>query len=116
MAALTGTVLSGTVRGATGSPPVLQRTTFDMSRAAEYFSVPELQTLTGQPRHRFVAVVVKELLDNAIDACETAGVAPVLHVRWVPEPSTGLAHLTITDNGPSENERVMRGKLRSCSS
>jgi DNA topoisomerase VI subunit B len=70
-----------------------------MSRAAEYFSVPELQTLTGQPRHRFASVVVKELLDNAIDAGETAGVAPVVHVRWVPDPSTGLAQLTVADNG-----------------
>jgi DNA topoisomerase VI subunit B len=79
--------------------PVLHRTAFDMSRVAEYFSVPELQTLTGQPRQRFVSVVIKELLDNAIDAGETAGVAPVVHVSWVPDPTTGLAQLTITDNG-----------------
>jgi DNA topoisomerase VI subunit B len=70
-----------------------------MSRAAEYFSVAELQTLTGQPRQRFVSVVVKELLDNSLDACEAAGVAPVLHVSWVPDPASGLAQLTVVDNG-----------------
>ena len=35
-------------------PPVLQRTTFEMSRAAEYLTVRELQAMTGQPRQRFV--------------------------------------------------------------
>jgi DNA topoisomerase VI subunit B len=80
--------------------PPLQRTTFEMSRAAEYFSVRELQTLTGQQEWRFVSVVLKELKDNAIDSCETATVAPVLHVGWVPDPETERVQLTITDNGP----------------
>jgi hypothetical protein len=71
-----------------------------MSREAEYFTVRELQTLTGQQQHRFVSVILKELLDNAIDAAETAGVAPVLHVGWVPDPDADQAQLTITDNGP----------------
>ena len=75
-------MVSGTLpRRATATAAPLQRTTFEMSRAAEYFTVRELQTLTGQQQHRFVSVILKELLDNAIDAAETAGVAPVLHVR-----------------------------------
>src|SRR5262245_19638511 len=80
-------------------PPALQRTTFDMSRAAEYFTVRELQAMTGQPQQRFVAVVLKELLDNAIDACETAGVAPVLCVGWDASPDADLVQLTVADNG-----------------
>jgi hypothetical protein len=101
MASLPGAVLSGTGHRATTSPrpPVLQRTAFDMSRAAEYFSVPELQTLTGQPRSRFVSVVIKELMDNAIDACETESVAPLVHVSWIPDAATELAQLTVQDNG-----------------
>jgi DNA topoisomerase VI subunit B len=71
-----------------------------MSRAAEYFSVRELQALTGQQQHRLVSVVLKELLDNSIDAAETAEVAPVLHVGWVRDPETLQAQLTIADNGP----------------
>src|SRR4029453_1303618 len=87
-------------RRATATAAPLQRTTFEMSRAAEYFTVRELQTLTGQQQHRFVSVILKELLDNAIDAAETAGVAPVLHVGWVTDPDADQAQLTITDNGP----------------
>jgi hypothetical protein len=94
-------MMSGTLpRRATATAAPLQRTTFEMSRAAEYFTVRELQTLTGQQQHRFVSVILKELLDNAIDAAETAGVAPVLHVGWVTDPDADQAQLTITDNGP----------------
>jgi len=94
-------MVSGTLpRRATATAAPLQRTTFEMSRAAEYFTVRELQTLTGQQQQRFVSVILKELLDNAIDAAETAGVAPVLHVGWVPDPDAPQAQLTIMDNGP----------------
>jgi DNA topoisomerase VI subunit B len=54
------------------------RTTFEMSRAAEYFTARELQAQTGQSENRFAAVVLKELLDNGADACEQEGIAPRL--------------------------------------
>jgi DNA topoisomerase VI subunit B len=94
-------MVAGTLsRRAHAPAPPLQRTTFEMSHAAEYFTVRELQTLTGQQCDRFVSVVLKELLDNAIDAAETAEVAPVLHVGWVMNPETDAVQLTLTDNGP----------------
>ena len=89
-------------------PPPLQRTTFEMSRAAEYFTVHELQAMTGQTQERFDTVVLKELLDNAIDACEDAaalkvyaatGAAPMVHIRWQPDADEAFAELTIADNG-----------------
>jgi DNA topoisomerase VI subunit B len=89
-------------------PPALLRTTFEMSRAAEYMTVRELQAMTGQPQQRFVAVVLKELLDNALDACEhvaaleayaNTGGAPVVHVVWQPHPDADLVQLTVADNG-----------------
>ncbi|WP_290653778.1 hypothetical protein, partial [Aquisalimonas sp.] len=58
----------------------LDRQMFSLSRAAEYFSVKELQTLTGQPRGEFGAVILKELLDNALDAAETAGRDPAVKI------------------------------------
>ncbi len=45
-----------------------------------YFRAPDLERMTGQGRRMFAAVVLKELLDNALDACETAGVAPEVSV------------------------------------
>ena len=54
----------------------LERTTFSASRAAEYFDARQLSALTGVPTDEFTNVVLKELVDNSLDACETAGVPP----------------------------------------
>jgi hypothetical protein len=43
----------------------LKRTTFETSRAGEYFDARELQAQTGQPLQNFAAVALKELVDNA---------------------------------------------------
>jgi hypothetical protein len=51
----------------------LQRTTFKTSRAAQYVEARALQAMTGQSRGHFADVVVKENMDDAVDACETAG-------------------------------------------
>jgi DNA topoisomerase VI subunit B len=53
---------------------ITDRTHFSVSRAAEYFDVKELQAQTGQPVSAFGEVVLKELLDNSLDACESAGI------------------------------------------
>jgi hypothetical protein len=75
----------------------LERDTFEFSRAAEYFDVRELQTMTGQPAERFPDVILKELLDNGADAAESAGVAPRLSVRLLRRG--GLIYLVVRDNG-----------------
>jgi DNA topoisomerase VI subunit B len=62
-------------------PHTLHRTTFETSRDSEYVNLRELQAQTGQPVEMFAAVALKELADNALDACETAGIAPRLHIR-----------------------------------
>jgi hypothetical protein len=59
----------------------LERATFEFSRAGEYVDLRELQTMTGQPVERFPDVVIKELLDNGLDAAEKAGVAPRISLR-----------------------------------
>ena len=75
------------------------------SRAAEYFTVEELQAQTGQPASRFPEVVLKELLDNALDACETAGVAPEIDVADRLRPGAGGA----ADRGPGQWPRPAPG-------
>ena len=51
----------------------LHRTTFKTSRAAQYVEARALTAMTGQRESNFADVVVKELMDNALDACEEKG-------------------------------------------
>jgi DNA topoisomerase VI subunit B len=76
----------------------LERTTFETSRAAEYFDARKLSTLTGVQASEFASVCLKELVDNALDACETAGVAPEIDVDVT--DLEGVIELTVSDNGP----------------
>ena len=54
----------------------LERTTFEVSRELEFFSEKELQTQIGQSKQWWPVAILKELIDNALDACETANIAP----------------------------------------
>jgi len=79
----------------------LERTTFQFSRAREYFELKELSTLTGQEAETFATVVLKELVDNALDGCEMAGVAPHITVEVDGDvtPDDGEIRMSVTDNG-----------------
>jgi DNA topoisomerase VI subunit B len=72
----------------------LDRTTFQMSRVLEFFSEKELQMQIGFPMHAWPIALIKELIDNALDACETAGILPDIEV------TTDLDTLSVQDNGP----------------
>jgi DNA topoisomerase VI subunit B len=86
--------------GALAAPtPSAARQHFSISRASEYFNVRELESMTGRPRADFAPrVVPKELIDNALDAAESAGRAP--EVEIVAEFTVEGLRLRITDNGP----------------
>lgn len=77
---------------------LLERTAFEIHRASEYFNSRELQAATGQPDHFFERVVLKELLDNALDAAETVGIPP--RVGIAVEHDTDYLTLSVEDNGP----------------
>ncbi len=92
----------------------LQRTTFETSRAAEYFNARELQAQTGQPTERFATVALKELVDNALDAAETRGVQPDITIE---ADKTYMAiSLAIQDNGggiaPETVKRILNFQTR----
>jgi DNA topoisomerase VI subunit B len=87
----------------------LERTTFETSRAAEYFDARELQAQTGQPVSNFATVALKELVDNALDACETAGVAPQVGIEACREGK--LIRLAVSDNGPGITPETVRRAL-----
>ena len=84
-------------RGAGGkhiSTAQLDRTTFRTSRLLEFCSRKELIAQTGHQPQDWPLVAVKELVDNAMDACEEAGIAPSVSVR------IGNEGITVADNGP----------------
>ena len=79
----------------------LERTAFEFSRAREYFELKELSTLTGQEPETLAAVVLKEVVDNALDGCEMAGVAPYITVEVDGDVAAvdGEIRMSVTDNG-----------------
>jgi DNA topoisomerase VI subunit B len=72
----------------------LERETFTVSRELEYFTADELEKQTGYTRDSWwPAVIVKELVDNALDAAEGPGAEPEITVLYA------AAKLEIRDNG-----------------
>jgi hypothetical protein len=72
----------------------LSRKTFTTSRVAEFCTQSELVRLTGHAVEYWPRYILKELVDNALDAAEEAGTAPVIKIN----ASNGI--ITVDDNGP----------------
>ena len=72
----------------------LTRVAFTVSRLMEFCTKRELQNQTGHSAHQWPLVVLKELMDNALDACEEAEVAPKILITVNPEAGT----IIIQDN------------------
>ena len=58
----------------------LERTTLRTSRLLDFCSRKELIAQTGHQPDAWPLVVLKELVDNALDACEETDVAPVIDI------------------------------------
>lgn len=72
------------------------------SRTRENFTEDGLTSLTGQPSHRWGRYVVKELVDNALEAAESVA-DPAVTVRlWTGGPPTrrSVQAVEVEDNGP----------------
>jgi hypothetical protein len=82
----------------------LTRVPFQVSRLMEFCSLRELQNQTGHNVWDWLLVVLKESFDNALDACEEIGVAPVVKVSVSPRTGT----IVIEDNGPGIPEETIR--------
>ena len=57
--------------------PKLTRVPFTVSRLMEYCTRRELVNQTGHDVPEWPLVLLKEMVDNALDACEEAEIAPV---------------------------------------
>jgi DNA topoisomerase VI subunit B len=66
---------------------------FTVSRLMEFCTLRELQNQTGHSVDDWPLVVLKELMDNALDDCEECEVAPVVSITVKP------GSITIQDNG-----------------
>ena len=85
--------------------PSLKRTTFRTSRLAEFCSEKELVNQTGHDVEDWPLVVLKELMDNALDACEEVGTAPVIDIAVTD------CSIVIADNGPGIPSETIEGML-----
>jgi DNA topoisomerase VI subunit B len=76
------------------SAPALNRQVVKTSRLTEFCSRKELTNQTGHSSQEWPLVLLKELVDNSIDACEEAGIAPHVEIEVSDQA------ISITDNGP----------------
>lgn len=83
----------------------LTRTTFSTSREMDFFSQKELVTQTGHDISEWPLVIVKELVDNGLDACEEADIAPEITIR------ADAGGISVADNGPGLPEGTLRSAL-----
>lgn len=86
------------------SNQTLQRFAAKQSRLAEYFSDKELGMQIGGARHDWPFILVKELVDNGLDAAESH-TAPVITVTIEAD------RFTVADNGPGLPDDIIVGSL-----
>src|SRR5262245_9201691 len=79
----------------------LERTTFETSRLLEFFTEKELTMQIGHPEREWPKALVKELIDNGLDASEAAGVSPEVSVTVTDDG------FEVKDNGPGLKESTL---------
>jgi hypothetical protein len=77
----------------------IERVAFTTSRLMEFCTEKELVAQTGHESYEWPRVIIKELVDNGIDACEESEVAPVIRVTITTGKSGKPTRIVIADNG-----------------
>jgi DNA topoisomerase VI subunit B len=83
----------------------LTRVPFTVSRLMEFCNKRELVNQTGHDVSEWPLVILKELVDNALDAAEEAEIAPIISIAV----KRGL--IVIEDNGPGIPAKTIDGVL-----
>ena len=87
----------------------IQRVAFTTSRLMEFCTEKELVAQTGHESYQWLRVIAKELVDNGIDVCEEAGVAPVIKVAIKTGKSGKPTRIVVEDNGPGIPTETITG-------
>ena len=82
------------MRQATAKVIPIERTAFETSRDLDFFTEAGLVSQVGYGPELWPIVVAKELIDNALDACESKDIAPEIVV------TLAANSLEVADNGP----------------
>ena len=83
----------------------LERTAFSTNRVLEFFSEKELQMQIGHSMQDWPVALLKELIDNSLDACETAVIEPQIQIGLESDS------ITICDNGPGLPAKILERSL-----
>jgi hypothetical protein len=83
----------------------LTQVPFTVSRLMEFCNKRELTNQTGHGAFEWPLVILKELVDNALDAAEEAEIAPVISVTVKP------GSIVIEDNGPGIPAKTIESVL-----
>ena len=83
----------------------LNRETFITNRSLEFFSEKELSMQIGHSKRLWPIALVKELIDNSLDCCETAGILPEIEVTVTED------FVSVKDNGPGLPEETLSKSL-----
>jgi hypothetical protein len=90
-------------------PARLERVAFKTPRLLDFVGQRELVAQTGHAVADWPPMILKELADNGIDACEEAEQAPVITIDVSTAPRT--AAITVSDNGPGIPSDTVDGIL-----
>jgi hypothetical protein len=93
--ALMNDVFVATRAPRTKPPPRLERVAFKTSRLLDFVGERELTAQIGRAPAEWPLVIAKELIDNALDACEEVEVTPSLSISV----DTTAGTIRIADNG-----------------
>ncbi|MGC1644671.1 MAG: ATP-binding protein [Candidatus Sulfotelmatobacter sp.] len=81
------------------------RTTFETPRASEYFEESSVRSLIGYEKPLWPQVLIKELIDNSLDAAEAAGIPPEIAV------TVEADSFTVADNGSGLSADTIKRSL-----
>jgi DNA topoisomerase VI subunit B len=83
----------------------LNREVFETSRILEYFTEKELRAQIGHDKYFWPVAILRELIDNSLDACENINKSPIITIDIQDD------FIKVADNGPGIPEKIINKSL-----